>query len=457
MGKYFGTDGFRGKAGVVLTAEHAFKTGRFLGWYYTQQHLKEGKSESAKIVIGKDTRRSSYMFENALASGIVSSGADAYLLHVTTTPCVSYITRTEEFDCGVMVSASHNPYYDNGIKLMNFEGEKMDDDLQDEIEKYIDGEIEELPFASDDKIGKTVDYYSGRNRYIGYLVGLANQSFEKHKVGLDCANGSSWMIARAVFDALGAKTFVINNEPNGTNINRGCGSTHIEGLQEYVKEKKVDVGFAFDGDADRCLAVDENGNVVNGDQIMYICAKYLKKIGQLPSNTVVTTIMSNFGLYKALYRIGISYEKTAVGDRFVYENMKQNDHLIGGENSGHVIFRKYARTGDGILTAIMTMMVMIETQLPLSVLASEVEMYPQVLKNVVVDDKKATLDDPAVKLQVEACMAELGDQGRVLLRASGTEPVLRVMSEATTYEICEKHVDAIIESMKKNGHLIKIK
>ncbi|MCR5086126.1 MAG: phosphoglucosamine mutase [Lachnospiraceae bacterium] len=451
MGKYFGTDGFRGQSGVDLTAQHAFKIGRFLGWHYSQA------GGQAKIVIGKDTRRSSYMYENALAAGITASGANAYLLHVTMTPCVSYITRTDGFDCGIMISASHNPYTDNGIKLMNGDGEKMDDALQDEIEKYIDGEIEEIPFATGENIGCTVDYYTGRNRYIGYLANVATKSFENRKVALDCANGSSWMIGRAVFDALGAKTFVINNEPNGTNINRGCGSTHIEGLQEFVKEKKVDVGFAFDGDADRCLAVDENGNVVNGDQIMYICAKYLKKIGQLPSNTVVTTIMSNFGLYKALDRIGIGYEKTAVGDRFVYENMKENDHLIGGENSGHVIFRKYARTGDGILTAIMVMMVMIETQLPLSVLASEVEMYPQVLKNVVVDDKKATMDDPAVKLQVEACMAELGDQGRVLLRPSGTEPVLRVMSEASTYEICEKHVDAIIESMKKNGHLLKIK
>ena len=448
MGKYFGTDGFRGQSGVDLTAQHAFKIGRFLGWHYSQA------GGQAKIVIGKDTRRSSYMYENALAAGITASGANAYLLHVTTTPCVSYITRTDGFDCGIMISASHNPYTDNGIKLMNGDGEKMDDALQDEIEKYIDGEIEEIPFATGENIGCTVDYYTGRNRYIGYLANVATKSFENRKVALDCANGSSWMIGRAVFDALGAKTFVINNEPNGTNINRGCGSTHIEGLQEFVKEKKVDVGFAFDGDADRCLAVDENGNVVN---VMYICAKYLKKIGQLPSNTVVTTIMSNFGLYKALDRIGIGYEKTAVGDRFVYENMKENDHLIGGENSGHVIFRKYARTGDGILTAIMVMMVMIETQLPLSVLASEVEMYPQVLKNVVVDDKKATMDDPAVKLQVEACMAELGDQGRVLLRPSGTEPVLRVMSEASTYEICEKHVDAIIESMKKNGHLLKIK
>ncbi len=450
MGKYFGTDGFRGESGVVLTAEHAFKIGRYLGWHYS-------KNGQARIVIGKDTRRSSYMYENALAAGITSSGANAYLLHVTTTPCVSYITRTDGFDCGVMISASHNPYTDNGIKLMNGDGEKMDDALQDEIEKYIDGEIEEIPFAKGENIGCTVDYYTGRNRYIGYLTNVATKSFENRKVALDCANGSSWMIARSVFDALGAKTLVINNEPNGTNINRGCGSTHIEGLQEFVKANNVDVGFAFDGDADRCLAVDENGNVVNGDQIMYICAKHLKKNGQLPSNTVVTTIMSNFGLYKALDRIGIDYEKTAVGDRFVYENMKEKDHLIGGENSGHVIFRKYARTGDGILTAIMVMMVMIETQLPLSVLASEVEMYPQVLKNVVVDDKKATMEDPAVNLQVEACKAELGNSGRVLLRPSGTEPVLRVMSEAETYEICEKHVDAIIESMKKNGHLVKIK
>ena len=450
MGKYFGTDGFRGESGVVLTAEHAFKIGRYLGWHYS-------KNGQARIVIGKDTRRSSYMYENALAAGITSSGANAYLLHVTTTPCVSYITRTDGFDCGVMISASHNPYTDNGIKLMNGDGEKMDDALQDEIEKYIDGEIEEIPFAKGENIGCTVDYYTGRNRYIGYLTNVATKSFENRKVALDCANGSSWMIARSVFDALGAKTLVINNEPNGTNINRGCGSTHIEGLQEFVKTNSVDVGFAFDGDADRCLAVDENGNVVNGDQIMYICAKHLKKNGQLPSNTVVTTIMSNFGLYKALDRIGIDYEKTAVGDRFVYENMKEKDHLIGGENSGHVIFRKYARTGDGILTAIMVMMVMIETQLPLSVLASEVEMYPQVLKNVVVDDKKATMEDPAVNLQVEACKAELGNSGRVLLRPSGTEPVLRVMSEAETYEICEKHVDAIIESMKKNGHLVKIK
>ena len=451
MGKYFGTDGFRGKAGVDLRAEHAFKIGRFLGWYYSNLH------DEAKIVIGKDTRRSSYMFENALAAGITASGTDAYLLHVTTTPCVSYITRTDKFDCGVMISASHNPYYDNGIKLMNAEGEKMDDELQDELERYLDGELPEIPNQCDDKIGKTIDYYSGRNRYIGYLTSIATQSFTRKKVGLDCANGSSWMIGRAAFDALGAKTYVINAEPDGVNINTNCGSTHIEGLCRYVKENKLDVGFAFDGDADRCLAVDENGEVVNGDKIMYICAKYLKERGQLPSNTVVTTVMSNFGLYKALDELGIGYDKTKVGDRYVYEDMKAYNHLIGGEQSGHIIFRKYAHTGDGLITAIMVMGIMVETQLPLSVLAAGVTMYPQVLKNVVVDDKDGTMNEPAVQKCVTECTKELGDTGRVLLRKSGTEPVLRVMSEATTTEDCEKYVDRIIESMKQSGHLIEVR
>ena len=392
MGKYFGTDGFRGKAGVDLTAEHAFQVGRFLGWYYSRKHTED----SARIVIGKDTRRSSYMFENALAAGITSSGADAYLLHVTTTPCVSYITRTENFDCGVMISASHNPFYDNGIKLMNGVGEKMDDALQAELEAFIDGDPAYLPWATEGKVGKTIDFYSGRNRYIGYLTSLAARSFEKHKVGLDCANGSSWMIGRAVFDALGAKTYVINDQPDGVNINTDCGSTHIEGLQLYVREHHLDVGFAFDGDADRCLAVDERGQVLNGDKIMYICAKHFKERGQLPGDTVVTTVMSNFGLYKALDKAGIRYEKTAVGDRYVYENMKENDFMIGGEQSGHIIFRKYAHTGDGLITALMLMQVMIDTQLPLSVLAAGVTMYPQVLKNVRVDDKDLTLADSAV-------------------------------------------------------------
>ena len=455
MGKYFGTDGFRGKAGVDLTAEHAFLTGRFLGWHYAQEH--KGTGENARIVIGKDTRRSSYMYESALAAGITASGSDAYLLHVTTTPCVSFITRTEKFDCGVMISASHNPFYDNGIKLMNSEGEKMDDALQDELERYIDGDPAVLPYASEDAIGRTIDFYSGRNRYIGYLTSLATHSFGKHKVALDCANGSSWMIAGAAFDALGAKTYVINNQPDGININTNCGSTHIEGLQEYVREHQVDVGFAFDGDADRCLAVDENGKVVNGDEIMYICAKFLKEHGQLPSNTVVTTVMSNFGLYKALDNLGIGYEKTAVGDRYVYENMKEFNHLIGGEQSGHIIFRKYAHTGDGIITAIMLMEVMIETNLPLSVLASGVTMYPQVLKNVIVDDKDGTMADPAVIQAVKDCEKRLGDNGRVLLRKSGTEPVLRVMAEAGSDLDCEYNVDAIIEAMKESGHLIEVK
>ena len=453
MGKYFGTDGFRGKAGVDLTAEHAFQVGRFLGWHYSRLH----PDDTARIVIGKDTRRSSYMFENALAAGITSAGADAYLLHVTTTPCVSYITRTERFDCGVMISASHNPFYDNGIKLMNGIGEKMEDALQAELERFIDGEPAALPWATGGKIGKTNDFYSGRNRYIGYLTSLAARSFEKHKVGLDCANGSSWMIGRAVFDALGAKTYVINDQPDGVNINMDCGSTHIEGLQLYVREHHLDVGFAFDGDADRCLAVDERGEVLNGDKIMYICAKFLKERGQLPGNTLVTTVMSNFGLYKALDKAGIRYEKTAVGDRYVYENMKENDYVLGGEQSGHIIFRKYAHTGDGLITALMLMEVMMETQLPLSVLASSVSMYPQVLKNVRVDDKDATLSDSAVQAAVDECTAALGDSGRVLLRKSGTEPVLRVMAEAGTAEECEKWVDHIITAMEKSGHLIEVK
>lgn len=453
MGKHFGTDGFRGEAGVVLRAEHAFKTGRFLGWYYRNKN----NGKPARIVIGKDTRRSSYMYENALAAGITSTGSDAYLLHVTTTPCVSYITRTEDFDCGVMISASHNPYYDNGIKLMNYEGEKMDDEMQSELERYLDGEIPELPDAARDEIGKTVDFYSGRNRYIGYLTGIPTRSFEKHKVALDCANGASWMIARAVFDALGAKTCVINADPDGSNINAHCGSTHLESLKAFVKENNCDIGFAFDGDADRCLAVDENGEELNGDKIMYICARWMKKKGMLPSNTVVTTIMSNFGLYKALDDLGIGYEKTAVGDRFVYENMKEFDHMIGGEQSGHIIFRKYAHTGDGMITALMLMSVMIDTSLPASALAAGCRMYPQVLKNVEVDDKDDTLNDEAVRKAVEKAGTELSENGRVLLRKSGTEPVLRVMAEAGTKEECEKWVDFIIASMKESGHLLKVR
>ncbi len=449
MGKYFGTDGFRGEANKNLTAEHAYKIGRFLGWYYGR-NKEEG--EKCKIVIGKDTRLSSYMFEYALVSGLTASGAEAYLLHVTTTPSVSYVARTEDFDCGIMISASHNPYYDNGIKLINSNGEKMDEETILKIEAYIDGLSGEIPFATRENIGRTVDYAMGRNRYIGYLISLATRSYKNKKVGLDCANGSAWMIAKSVFDALGAKTYVINNEPDGTNINTNCGSTHIEGLQKLVKEKGLDVGFAFDGDADRCLCVDENGNVVNGDMIIYIYGCYLKERGKLAGNKVVTTVMSNFGLYKALDEAGIEYEKTAVGDKYVYENMSANGYRVGGEQSGHIIFRKYATTGDGILTAIKMMEVMLEKKKTLAELAAPVPVYPQVLKNIRVTDKAAAQNDPDVQAAVRAVGEKLGADGRILVRESGTEPVVRVMVEAGEEALCEKYVDEVIDVIVKKGY-----
>lgn len=450
MGKYFGTDGFRGKAGVVLTAEHAFKTGRFLGWYYSKNH-------KAKIVIGMDTRRSSHMLEAALTAGITSSGGDVYSLHTTTTPCVSYITRTEGFDCGIMISASHNPYFDNGIKLMNKDGEKMEDDFQAVIEKFIDGDFDEVTYASEEAIGETFDYTEGVDKYVEYLKSIPTVSFEGQNIALDCANGSASKIGPRVFSDLKANFLVMGNNPDGVNINAGVGSTHLDALKKFVVDNSLKAGFAFDGDADRFLAVDENGNEVNGDVIMYIAGKYLKDRDRLKNNTVVTTIMSNFGLYKAFDAAGISYEKTAVGDKYVYENMKANDHIIGGEQSGHVIFREYARTGDGLVTGIMLLQIMVETGLSLSKLASEVTMYPQVLKNVEVDDKDLTLNDPAVVASVDLSTKELGNNGRVLLRKSGTEPVLRVMAEASSIEECEKYVDLIIDSMKQSGHLQKIR
>ena len=449
MGKYFGTDGFRGEANKTLTAEHAYKIGRVLGWYYGR-NKEEG--ETCKIVIGKDTRLSSYMFEYALVSGLTASGAEAYLLHVTTTPSVSYVARTEDFDCGIMISASHNPYYDNGIKLINSNGEKMDEETILKIEAYIDGLSGEIPFAVRDQIGRTVDYAMGRNRYIGYLISLATRSYKNKRVGLDCANGSSWMIAKSVFDALGAKTYVINNEPDGTNINTNCGSTHIEGLQKLVKEKGLDVGFAFDGDADRCLCVDENGNVINGDMIIYIYGCYLKERGKLAGNKVVTTVMSNFGLYKALDDAGIEYEKTAVGDKYVYENMSANGYRVGGEQSGHIIFRKYATTGDGILTAIKMMEVMLEKKKTLAELAAPVPVYPQVLKNIRVTDKAAAQNDPDVQAAVKAVGEKLGSDGRILVRESGTEPLVRVMVEAGEEALCEKYVDEVIDVIVKKGY-----
>ena len=456
MGKYFGTDGFRGEANVGLTVEHAYQVGRFLGWYYGQRSkaTPENPEGRCRVVIGKDTRRSSYMFEYSLVSGLTASGADVYLLHVTTTPSVSYVVRTEGFDCGIMISASHNPFYDNGIKVLNGRGEKLEESVIEEIERYLEGELGELPFATREKIGRTVDFAAGRNRYIGYLISIATRSFKGKKVALDCANGSAYAIARSVFEALGAETHVINNTPNGLNINTDCGSTHIHVLQEYVKEQGCDVGFAYDGDADRCIAVDENGDEVNGDLILYLCGKYMKENGSLYNNTVVTTVMSNFGLYKAFDNAGIAYEKTAVGDKYVYENMSQYEHCLGGEQSGHIIFSKHATTGDGILTSLKVMEVMLEKKEALSKLASEVEIYPQVLKNVRVHDKQTAQDDPKVQEAVRQVTDALGSDGRILLRQSGTEPVVRVMVEAGTKELCEQYVDQVIQVMKDQGHLL---
>ena len=447
MGKYFGTDGFRGEANKDLTFDHAVKIGRFLGWYYG---AKEGKK--AKIVIGKDTRRSSYMFEYALCTGLMASGADAYIMHVTTTPSVAYIARVDDFDCGIMISASHNPFYDNGIKLLNGNGEKMDEDTILEVEKYLDGEIE-IPIAERADIGRTVDYVAGRNRYIGYLISMSKYSFKNKRVGLDVANGAAWQIAKAVFDALGAKTYVMNDSPDGCNINTDCGSTHIEHLQKFVLEKGLDVGFAYDGDADRCLCVDEKGNIITGDHILYIYGLYMKERGKLINNKVVTTVMSNFGLYKAFDKVGIEYDKTSVGDKYVYENMVKTGNRIGGEQSGHIIFSKYATTGDGILTSLKMMEVMLAKEKSMSELAEPVVYYPQVLKNVRVKSKTDAQNDPDVQAAVAKVAEELGDTGRILVRESGTEPVIRVMVEAESDEICEKYVDQVIKVIEEKGHL----
>ena len=461
MGKYFGTDGFRGEAGITLTADHAYKVGRFLGWYYNALRKRNGDNEPARIVIGKDTRRSSYMFEYSLVGGLVASGADAYLLHVTTTPSVAYIARMDEFDCGIMISASHNPYYDNGVKLINRHGEKMDEETINLVEDYLDGKLnifgkswDELPFASRDHIGCTVDYVSGRNRYVGYLISLGIYSFKGVKVALDCANGSSWNVAKAVFDALGAKTLVINAEPNGTNINNNAGSTHIGGLQKFVVENQCDVGFAYDGDADRCLCVDEKGKVITGDHILYIYGRYMKERGKLVNNTVVTTVMSNFGLYKAFNECGIGYAKTAVGDKYVYEYMTKNGCRIGGEQSGHIIFSKYASTGDGILTSLKMMEVMLARKKKMSELSEGFTVYPQVLKNIRVNNKAEAQNDNDVQAAVKAVAEKLGDSGRILVRESGTEPVIRVMVEAESEETCQKYVDEVIAVIKAKGHAV---
>jgi len=459
MGKYFGTDGFRGEANVSLTADHAFKVGRFLGWYYGELKRRAGNTEPARVVIGKDTRRSSYMFEYSLAAGLTASGADAHLLHVTTTPSVAYVTRVDAFDCGIMISASHNPYYDNGIKLLNGHGEKMEEETIELVEAYLDGELElfgktwtELPFAQKDKVGCSVDYVSGRNRYIGYLISLGLFSFRDVKVGLDCANGAAWNIAKNVFDALGAKTYVLGADPDGININREAGSTHIEVLQKFVVDNGLDVGFAYDGDADRCLCVDETGSIVTGDHILYILGKYMQERGQLDNNTVVTTVMSNFGLYKAFDEQGIGYAKTAVGDKYVYEYMVKNGCRLGGEQSGHIIISKYATTGDGILTSIKLMEVMMSKKKKMSQLTEGLTIYPQVLQNVRVKSKPEAQNDPKVQAAVQAVEEKLGDTGRILVRESGTEPVIRVMVEAADEATCKESVQQVVGTILAQGH-----
>jgi len=449
MGKYFGTDGFRGEANVDLTVEHAYKVGRYLGWYFSQLH------GSARIAIGKDTRRSSYMFEYSLVAGLTASGADAYLLHVTTTPSVSYVVRSEGLDCGIMISASHNPFYDNGIKVIDAKGHKISAELEILIEQYIDGEIDDIPFATKEKIGKTIDYSMGRNRYIGYLMSIPTRSFKDFKVGLDCANGASSAIAKSVFDALGARTYVIHNNPDGININTNCGSTHIEVLQQLVKDNSLDIGFAYDGDADRCIAVDEFGRVVDGDLMLYVCGKYLKDHDELSNNTVVTTVMSNIGLYKAFDEEGISYEKTAVGDKYVNESMVKNGHCLGGEQSGHVIFSKHATTGDGILTSLKVMEAVIESKKTLAQLIQPVTIYPQLMKNIAVKDKKGAQEDSEVQATIKEVEGLLQNEGRVLVRESGTEPVVRVMVEADTDEKCAKYVEMIVNKMRERGYVIK--
>ena len=454
MGKYFGTDGFRGEANVNLTVDHAFQVGRFLGWYYGDLRQKKGLEGPARIVIGKDTRRSGYMFEYALSGGITASGAEACLLHVTTTPSVAYVARTDGFDCGIMISASHNPYYDNGIKLFNGSGEKMDPQVIALVEDYLDGKLEPIPLATGRDIGRTVDYVAGRNRYIGYLISLGLYSFKGVKVGLDCANGSTWNMAKSVFDALGAKTYVINAEPDGCNINENAGSTHIEGLRKFVVEKGLDVGFAFDGDGDRCLCVDEKGNVLTGDHILYIYGKHMKERGKLLNNTVVTTVMSNFGLYKAFDQLGIDYAKTAVGDKYVYEYMMNNGCRLGGEQSGHIIFSKYASTGDGILTSLKMMEVMMAKKKTMSQLAEDLVIYPQILKNIKVKDKALAQNDPDVQQAVEEVAQLLGDSGRILVRESGTEPLVRVMVEAESEEKCREYVDRVIDTIISKGHAV---
>ena len=459
MGRYFGLDGFRGEVNVTLTAEHAFQIGRFLGWYYCKCRRRSGVEGPARIIIGKDTRRSSYMLEANLIGGLVASGADAYSLHVAPISAVSYIVRTDKFDCGIMVSASHNPYYDNGIKLFGSTGEKLDDETIGLLEDYLDGKLnafgrdwQELPLAQRNRIGRSVDYVAGRNRYIGYLISLGLYSFQGLKVGLDCANGSSWITAKAVFDALGAKTYVINAEPNGYNINENAGSSHVEILQRFVLENHLDVGFAYDGDADRCICVDERGGIVTGDHILYICGAYMKEKGLLKNNTIVTTVMSNAGLYRALDDLEIQYVRTPVGDRHVYEYMHSHGCSLGGEQNGHILFSRYGTCGDGILTSLKIMDIMMDTGNPLSKLHEKFDFYPQITRSIRVSDKNAAVSDPEVQQIVSSIEGQLSGTGRILIRASQTEPMVRVMVEAPKEQLCQDYISKVLWKIRENGY-----
>lgn len=447
--KYFGTDGFRGEANVTLTVEHAYKVGRFLGRYF------QDYDHEVRVVIGKDTRLSGYMFETALASGLTASGANVYELHVTTTPSVSYLVRKEKFDCGIMISASHNPYFDNGIKVINGQGHKLEPEIEEQIERYIDGAMKELPLAGRENIGRCFDYTEGRDAYIQYLKDLVKKPFDGKTVALDLSNGSASMIAKEIFEAMGAQVIARHDEPNGININRECGSTHIEALQSLVYDTGADIGFAYDGDADRCLAVDDDGKVIDGDHILYLCGKYLKEQGKLKDDTVVTTVMSNMGLYKAFDKLGIRYEQTAVGDKYVCENMMANDYVLGGEQSGHIIFREHAVTGDGILTSLMIMEAWFHYDKPISLLTKDLVIYPQLLVNVKVKDKVIAREDADVQKAAQEVTQALGDAGRLLLRESGTEPLVRVMVEAETDEMCRQNVDRIVQVLRDKGHIVE--
>lgn len=447
MGKYFGTDGVRGVANKELTPELAFKLGRFGGYVLTKE------TKNPKIVIGRDTRISGHMLEGALVAGLLSIGAEVMRLGVISTPGVAYLTKALGANAGVMISASHNPVEDNGIKFFGSNGFKLLDEQEEEIENLLiksETESDSLPRPKGADIGQVNDYFEGGQKYLAFLKQTIQDDLSGLHVAIDCAHGSATPLAAQLFADLDVDQITtMGASPNGVNINDNVGSTHPEALAELVVEKGAHIGLAFDGDADRLIAVDEKGNIVDGDQIMYICANYLKEKGRLKHNTLVTTVMSNLGLYKALEEKGINTRQTAVGDRYVMEEMRKGDYNLGGEQSGHIIFLDYATTGDGLLTAVQLCHILKETNKPLSELASEMEKFPQKLVNIPVEDKHAVKDNEVVQKEIEAVEKEMDGEGRVLVRPSGTEPLVRVMVEAPTEELCEAYVNRIAEVIKK--------